>query len=84
MSKLLSSSISQGKNSTSEPVWIRFGLITLALTFMFLFLVLPLAAVFGEALRKGFDAYWSALQEPDAWYAIRLTLFVALDRKSVV
>jgi sulfate transport system permease protein len=45
---------------------------------MFLFLVLPLAAVFSEALRKGFDAYWSALQEPDAWYAIRLTLFVAL------
>lgn len=77
MSKLLSASISQGKNSTLEPVWIRFGLITLALTFMFLFLVLPLAAVFGEALRKGFDAYWSALQEPDAWYAIRLTLFVA-------
>jgi sulfate transport system permease protein len=45
---------------------------------MFLFLVLPLAAVFSEALRKGLDAYWSALQEPDAWSAIRLTLFVAL------
>jgi len=78
MSKPLNTSLSQGKNSTSEPAWIRFSLITLALTFMFLFLVLPLAAVFGEALRKGFNAYWSALQEPDAWYAIRLTLCVAL------
>jgi sulfate transport system permease protein len=78
MNKLLSTSLSQGKNSTSEPAWIRFALITLALTFMFLFLVLPLAAVFSEALRKGFNAFWSALQEPDAWYAIRLTLFVAL------
>lgn len=68
----------QAKTSTSEPTWIRYGLIALALTFMFLFLVLPLAAVFSEALRKGFDAYWAALQEPDAWYAIRLTLFVAL------
>jgi sulfate transport system permease protein len=78
MSTLLKTGISSSKTSASEPVWIRFGLITLALTFMFLFLVLPLAAVFSEALRKGFDAYWSALQEPDAWYAIRLTLFVAL------
>jgi len=78
MSKPLNTSLSQGKNSTSEPAWIRFSLITLALSFMFLFLVLPLAAVFGEALRKGFNAYWSALQEPDAWYAIRLTLCVAL------
>jgi len=78
MSTLLKTGVSSSKTSTSEPAWIRFGLITLALTFMFLFLVLPLAAVFSEALRKGFDAYWSALQEPDAWSAIRLTLFVAL------
>ena len=78
MSTLLKTGVSSSKTSPSEPAWIRFGLITLALTFMFLFLVLPLAAVFSEALRKGFDAYWSALQEPDAWSAIRLTLFVAL------
>lgn len=78
MSMPLTSGHGQAKTSTSEPAWIRYGLIALALTFMFLFLVLPLAAVFSEALRKGFDAYWAALQEPDAWYAIRLTLFVAL------
>lgn len=78
MSTLLKTGISSSKAGTSEPAWIRISLITLALTFMFLFLVLPLAAVFSEALRKGFDAYWSALQEPDAWSAIRLTLFVAL------
>jgi sulfate/thiosulfate transport system permease protein len=39
--------------------------------------VLPLAAVFTEALRKGFDAYWAALKEPDAWSAIKLTLIAA-------
>jgi len=49
----------------------------LALIFMFLFLVLPLAAVFTEALRKGLDAYLEALKEPDAWSAIRLTLITA-------
>jgi len=64
--------------STTEPAWLRFSLITLALTFMFLFLVLPLATVFAEALRKGFGAYFEALQEPDAWSAIRLTFITAL------
>ena len=44
---------------------------------MLLFLVVPLAAVFYEALRKGFDAYLAALQEPDALSAIKLTLFTA-------
>jgi sulfate transport system permease protein len=64
--------------STTEPRWVRYTLIGLALTFMGLFLVLPLLAVFTEALRKGLDAYWVALQEPDAWAAIRLTLLTAL------
>jgi sulfate transport system permease protein len=63
--------------STQEPSWVRWLFIGLALTFMLLFLVLPLAAVFTEALRKGWDAYWRALQEPDAWSAIRLTLITA-------
>jgi sulfate/thiosulfate transport system permease protein len=62
---------------TTEARWIRRSLIGLALLFMFLFLVLPLAAVFTEALRKGLDAYLEALKEPDAWSAIRLTLIVA-------
>jgi sulfate transport system permease protein len=62
---------------TTEARWIRYSLIGLALTFMFLFLILPLAAVFTEALRKGLDAYLEALQEPDAWSAIRLTLITA-------
>ncbi|MGE5490662.1 MAG: sulfate ABC transporter permease subunit CysW, partial [Actinomycetota bacterium] len=39
--------------------------------------VLPLAAVFAEALRKGAGAYLEALREPDAWAAIRLTLVTA-------
>ncbi len=62
---------------TTEPIWLRYTLIGVALTFMFLFLVLPLAAVFTEALRKGLDAYLEALKEPDAWSAIRLTLITA-------
>ena len=63
--------------SNTEPAWVRFTLIGIALGFMFLFLVLPLAAVFTEALRKGFGAYLEALKEPDAWSAIWLTIVTA-------
>ena len=62
---------------TTEPAWVRWTLLAIALGFMFLFLVLPLAAVFTEALRKGLDAYFEAFKEPDAWSAIRLTLITA-------
>ena len=62
---------------TTEPLWVRWGLTGIAFAFIFLFLVLPLAAVFTEALRKGLDAALDALHEPDAWSAIRLTLITA-------
>ncbi len=78
MSAAISPSVRRAQSGTTEPAWVRYSLIGLALTFMFFFLVLPLAAVFTEALRKGFDAYWVALQEPDAWAAIRLTFITAL------
>jgi len=78
MSTAINPSVRRAQAGTTEPAWVRYSLIGLALTFMFFFLVLPLAAVFTEALRKGFDAYWVALQEPDAWAAIRLTFITAL------
>ncbi len=65
------------RKGTTEAAWVRRTLIGIALLFMALFLVLPLAAVFTEALRKGFEAYWEALKDPDAWSAIRLTLLTA-------
>ena len=47
--------------ASSEPAWLRHLLIALALGFLTLFLVLPLATVFVEALRKGVDAYLSLI-----------------------
>ena len=69
--------IRHAHQDTSEAAWVRRALITVALVFVVLFLVLPLAAVFTEALRKGIGAYLAALQEPDAWSAIKLTLIAA-------
>lgn len=48
-----------------------------ALTFLFIFLLMPLITVFAEALANGIAAYGEALTEPDALSAIKLTLTVA-------
>ncbi|MDB5915297.1 MAG: sulfate transporter permease subunit CysW, partial [Ramlibacter sp.] len=69
--------LSRKRVTTTEAPWVRNTLIGIALLFVALFLVLPLAAVATEALRKGWGAYLEALKEPDAWSAIRLTLITA-------
>ena len=63
--------------ATSEPAWIRWALITTVLLFLTLFLIVPLAAVFTEALRNGFATYITALSDPDALSSIKLTLIAA-------
>jgi sulfate transport system permease protein len=69
--------LSRKRVTTTEAPWVRNTLIGIALLFVALFLILPLAAVATEALRKGWGAYLEALKEPDAWSAIRLTLITA-------
>ena len=66
------------KSTVTEPRGVRWLLTGVALVFMALFLVLPLVAVFVEALRQGWDTYVAALAEPDAWSAIELTLLTAV------
>jgi sulfate transport system permease protein len=66
-----------GPRATQESAWVRRTLIGVALAFLLLFLFVPLAAVFHEALRKGADVALAAITEADAWAAIRLTLLAA-------
>ena len=61
-------------SSARDPAPLRWGLTLVALGFLGLFVALPLAEVFGQALEKGWQAYWAAIREPDALSAIRLTL----------
>ncbi|MDE2596209.1 MAG: sulfate ABC transporter permease subunit CysW [Sphingomonadales bacterium] len=65
------------QHSTSEGRAARLGLIALALLFLGFFLVLPLLAVFSEALKQGLGAFIDAVKNPDALAAIRLTLLIA-------
>lgn len=64
-------------NATTEAWWVRGLLIGTALLFLAVFLLAPLAAVFVEAFRKGSEAYFVALKDPDALAAIKLTLIAA-------
>ncbi|HWO21229.1 MAG TPA: sulfate ABC transporter permease subunit CysW [Kofleriaceae bacterium] len=60
-----------------EPAWVRAVLITAALGFLAVFLVLPLGAVLHAAFGKGIAAYLAAVSEPDTRAAIKLTLLAA-------
>jgi len=61
----------------TEPRWVQVLLLAVAMAFLALFLVLPLAAVFTEALRSGWRAYLASFHDPAAAAAIRLTFTVA-------
>jgi sulfate transport system permease protein len=64
-------------DSRTEPQLIRFIIIAIAVTFLTIFVVLPLVVVFAQAFSKGIGAYFTALSDPEALSAIRLTLCVA-------
>jgi sulfate/thiosulfate transport system permease protein len=62
----------------SESIFVRWVLIGIAFLFLTVFLILPLTAVFVEALRKGFAMYRTAIVEPYTVAAIKLTVIAAL------
>ena len=64
--------------ATADSPLVNLIVGTLAVAIGVLLLVLPLIAVYAEALRRGWDPAWAALTEPDTVAAIRLTLIVAL------
>jgi sulfate transport system permease protein len=68
----------QWKDSiTTESALVRRLLIGAASLFLTLFLLIPLMAIFTEALKHGLAAYLSSFADDDALAAIRLTLLVA-------
>jgi sulfate/thiosulfate transport system permease protein len=63
--------------AVTEPVWLRVLLTVLALGLLAVIVILPLVAVFNEALRQGVAAYFASFDDPDVRAAIQLTLLVA-------
>jgi len=65
------------KSARTEPAPVRFIIIALAVTFLTVFVVLPLVIVFTSAFSRGVGAFLNALADPEAFAAIKLTLIVA-------
>ena len=67
----------EARAATRETPLVKWLILGTALTFFAVFLLMPLIAVFVEALRKGWETYVTALVDPDALSALRLTLLAA-------
>ena len=65
------------RRATEDPAWARRLIIGLAMGFLGIFLIIPLASVFAEALNKGVGLYFAAITNAEARSAIRLTLITA-------
>ncbi len=65
------------RSPISEAPWVQAVLMATGLGFMAILVLLPMVSVFVEAFRQGLKAYLNALADPQALYAVRLTLLVA-------
>jgi len=65
------------RRPTTEPFLVRWILITVALLFLGLFLVIPIVSVFVQAFSRGFGYYIQTLDNPAALSAIKLTAIAA-------
>jgi len=64
------------RSHPTEGPLVRWALTAIALAFLTLCLVVPLAAIFTQAFADGIDVYVAALREPDALHALKLTALV--------
>ena len=73
----MSAASSRRRRATDDPLWAKVLVIGVVLVFLAMVLIVPLVAVFAEALRRGLDAALVAVSNPDALAAVKLTLLTA-------
>ncbi|MDG2527374.1 sulfate ABC transporter permease subunit CysW [Caulobacter endophyticus] len=69
--------MARARHPTEDPTWVKALVIGVVMVFLALVLILPLVAVFAEALRKGVPAAVEAVLHEDALAAVKLTLLTA-------
>jgi sulfate transport system permease protein len=74
MATAITASSDPSRNALREPLWVKAIVLTLGAAFLGLFLLMPLIAVFAEALSDGWNAYFASFDDPAAISAIKLTL----------
>ncbi len=66
------------RSAQQDPLWVQWGLITLAVAAVGVLVVIPVVNIFTEALRHGAGVYWKNLfADPDTRHSILLTFTVA-------
>jgi sulfate transport system permease protein len=65
------------RSSTTEPLWVRLSLTSIAVLTLGLLIIAPLTAVFAEAFSQGWQVFYDSITEEDAVSAIWLTVLVA-------
>ncbi len=76
--KQIAAGRAKSQRGADESPLAKWTLVSIAMVFCLVFLLLPLVNVFVQAFGKGWGMYWAALRNPEAWAAIRLTLLVAV------
>ncbi len=66
------------QEAVTEPKWFQWLLIAVAVGYLVFLLLLPLAAVFYNALAKGWHAYFHSFADADTLFSIKLTLLIAI------
>jgi sulfate transport system permease protein len=57
--------------------WGRWGVRTLAISYLTVMLVIPMAVIFADGLSEGLGELWRQITLPAAWHALKLTLWTA-------
>jgi sulfate transport system permease protein len=78
VSKTITPAQSASRGAVTEPLAVRVLLILVALAFLALFLLMPLFAVFTQALQNGWHVYLAAIKDPDSLASVRVTLTTAV------
>ncbi len=76
MSKSSSEAIPGRANRAPLP-WGRWGLRAVALSYLLLMLIIPLAVILQDGLREGLSGLWQQVTMPIAWSALKLTLWTS-------
>ncbi|HEX7858885.1 MAG TPA: sulfate ABC transporter permease subunit CysW [Verrucomicrobiae bacterium] len=72
-----SGSTAKSQRGSEESTFTKWVLVSIALLFVGVFLLLPLINVFYQAFSKGWALYKESLIDPNTIAAIKLTLFIA-------
>jgi len=76
---MTTTALARGEQPTNRPrlPWGTWGVRGVAITYLVVMLVIPLAVIFRDGLRGGVDELWRQITLPVAWHALGLTLWTA-------